>query len=74
MAKSTLKKVSVNMKLNNGQDALGNTRLVSLSLGSLDKDGFDVDKVLTIIGLLEPCLNKTIEAVEKVEVSSITAA
>ena len=74
MATTTLTKVSVNMKLNNGQDAQGNTKLVSLSLGSLSKDNFNVDKALAVIGLLEPCLNKTIEAVEKVEISSITAA
>ena len=74
MAVSTLQKVSVNIKLNNGQDAQGNTKLVSISLGSLSTSGFNADKALTIVGLLEPCLNKTVEAVEKVEVSSLTAA
>ena len=74
MARTVLESISVIMKLNNGQDAQGNWKYVSLSLGNLSKDNFNVDKAIAVIGCLEPCLNKTIEAVEKVEVSSIIPA
>lgn len=74
MATSTLKKVSVSVRLDNGTDADGNTITVGLGLGSINKDTFNADKVLAIVGVLEPCLNKTVDSVEKTEVSTITAA
>ena len=74
MAAETLKKVSVNLKLEHGTDSEGNIKLVNLSLGSLSKDTFDADKALAIAALLEPCLNDTVDSVEKTEVSTITAA
>ena len=74
MATAMLKKVSVNVKLDNGTDSEGNIKTVSVSLGSLSKDNFDADKALAIVSQLGPCLSKTVEAVEKVEVSTLTAA
>ncbi|MBQ7170347.1 MAG: hypothetical protein IJR63_10650 [Synergistaceae bacterium] len=74
MASTTLKKVSVNIKLDNGTDGEGNQRTVSVPLGTLSKDSFNADKAIAIIGALEPCLSKTVYSVEKVEVSTITAA
>lgn len=74
MATATLKKVSVSVKLDNGVDSEGNIKMVSLSLGSMDKDSFNADKALAIVSLLGPCLSKTVEAVEKTEVSTLTAA
>ncbi len=74
MANVALKKVSVNVKLNNGTDSEGNQRTVTISLGTLSKDNFNADKALTVIAALEPCLDKALSAVEKVEVSTITAA
>ena len=74
MAVSTLKKVSVSIKLENGRDEEGNMRYTGISLGSLDKDNFDADKALAIAGLLEPCLAKNMGPVEKTEVSTIAAA
>ena len=74
MANSEVKKVSVNVKLENGTDTSGNIKTVSLSLGTLSKDNFDADKALAVVSLLAPCLNKTVNAVEKVEVSTLTAA
>ena len=73
MANSALKKVSVNIKLDNGTDGEGNQRTVSIALGTLSKDNFNADKAIAIIAALEPCLSKTVYAIEKVEVSSITA-
>ena len=74
MAAETLKKVSVNLKLENGTDAEGNIKLVSQPLGTLGKDSFDADKALAIVRLLAPCLSKTINSTEKVTISTISAA
>ena len=74
MATTTLKKVSVSIKLDNGTDAEGNQKTVSISLGNLSKDTFDADKALAIVGALEPCLNKMPVSVEKTEVSTLSAA
>lgn len=73
MATTTPKKVSVNIKLNNGTDSAGNVKTVSVNLGKLSLTRFDADKVLAVKTLLEPCLAKTVHAVEKVEVSTLTA-
>lgn len=74
MATSILKKVSVNIKLDDGTDTQGNTKTVNVSLGSLNKNTFDADKVIAVIGALEPCLSKSIAGIEKTEVSSLSAA
>ena len=62
MATTTLKKVSVNIKLDNGIDTEGRARTVSISLGTLSKDNFDADKVFAVLGALEPCLSKTVNS------------
>ena len=74
MATTTVKNVSVILKLENGIDDYGNQKYVNLSLGNLSKDTFDVDKVLAVKAVLSPCLSKTIEVVEMTQVSEITAA
>ena len=74
MAISSLQKISASVRLNNGTDMDGNTITVGMNLGSFSKDNFDADKLLAIVGLLEPCLSKAVEAVEKIEVSTISAA
>ncbi len=74
MANTTLKKVSVKLKLENGTDDAGNMKYVSLSLGSLSKDNFDADKALAVKAVLAPCLSKTVGSVEMTQVSEITAA
>ena len=69
---STTSKVSVNVKMNNGTNTDGTAKTLSLSLGSLNKSAFDADKAMAIVALLEPCLEKTLHSVEKVEVSTLT--
>ncbi len=73
MATTTPKKVSVNIKLNNGTDSAGNVNTVTISLGKLSLTGFNADKALAVTSLLTPCLTKAVYAVEKVEVSTLTA-
>ena len=71
-AVTTLNKVSVSLKLNNGTSATGAVKTVSISLGTLKKDAFNADKAMAIVGALTPCLNKTLVSVNKTEVSTLT--
>ena len=68
---SAVKKVSVNIKLNNGTTN-GVVKTLSLSLGTLNKTSFDAQKAMNIVNLLGDCLSKPVYAVEKVEVSTLT--
>ena len=68
----TTSKIRVNVKLNNGTTASGATKYVSIPLGRLDKDAFDADKVVNIVALLSPVLDKSVASVEKVETSTIS--
>ena len=71
MANSILKNIRVNINLNNGTDNYGNLRTVSVTLGKINKDNFDEDKVRAIVYALEPCLSKTVNSVDKVEVYNL---
>ncbi len=62
MARLTPDSISVEIKLDNGIDIDGNERTVSISLGNLNKDNFDADKALAVLGALEPCLQKTVNS------------
>ena len=73
MANTTLSKVSVNIKLDNGPDDEGRQRTVSVSLGNLSASNFDADKVLAVKNALEPCLDKEVYSVEMIQTSIITA-
>ena len=68
---TTLKTVKVTAKLNNGTTASGGIKTANVNLGDLNKSNFDADKAIAIISLLEPCLDKSLYAIEKTEVSSI---
>ena len=73
MATANVRSISVSIRLDNGTDAQGNTKTVGVPLGGLSKDNFNMDKVLAISDALEPCLSKSVERVEKTEVSTISA-
>lgn len=68
-----LKKVSVNVKLNNGVDDKGSVKTVGISLGTLNVNTFEDSKALAIINLLKACLAKSVYAVEKTELSELAA-
>lgn len=72
MAITSISKVSVALKLDNGTSDSGNTKTVSVSLGNLNKDAFDADKVMSVVSLLKPCLSKTCLFTQKTEVSSLS--
>ena len=61
---TTATKVAVIMKLQDG---------TSVSLGSLNKDAFDAEKVMNIVGLLAQMFAKSLYLVQKTEVSDIEA-
>lgn len=73
MANIVKKKISINIKLNNGTDSEGNQRTVSVPFGTLSQYNFNADKVLAVIAALEPCLDKSLSSIEMVELSNITA-
>ena len=74
MALTALRKVSVNVKLNDGTDTQGRDKYVSVTLGNLSEENYDADKALAIVTALAPCLSKTVSSVEEVKVSTLTAA
>lgn len=74
MAVKTLKKITVNVKLNNGTDSEGNVKLVSVSLGNMSEENFDDDKALAVVTALAPCLAKTVSSIEESDLSTLSAA
>ena len=71
---TTVTKDVVTMKLQNGTTTTGALKTVSVSLGSLNKDAYDADKVMSIVGLLAQMFAKSLYLVQKTEVSDIEAA
>lgn len=67
-----LENIAVKMLLNNGTDAQGNTKTVSVNLGSLSTTGYDATKVLAVVDAVENCLSKTISAVQEVRTSLLS--
>ncbi len=62
---STMTRVAVKMLLNNGTDASGNIKTVSVSLGSLSVTGYDDTKAMAVIAAIGPCLTKSVYSVKK---------
>ena len=79
MAAFALSKVSTKVKLNNGTDASGNDKYVTISMPNEDEEYFSSDKasygtkMLAIITSLSPCLSKTISTVEVTSAERLTA-
>ena len=60
MAAEITTKIRVAIKLD-----IGNNKTASVSLGTLDKDNFDVDKAMNLVPLLSKVLDNSIRSVEK---------
>lgn len=80
MASFYLLKVSTKVKLNNGTDASGNDKYVTINMPNenesyfeSDKDDYG-DKMLAVIQALSPCLSKTISTIEVTTGERLTAA
>ena len=63
-------KISVNMKLNNGTKD-GKTVTVNQALPTMSLAAYDDDKAMTVIDAITPCLEKTLNGVEKVVTSKL---
>ena len=69
---STVQKIAVSLKLNNGLNPeTGTQKTVSISLGSLNKDAWDADKAMAIVNTLAPCLEKSLMSVIKTETTTL---
>ena len=68
---TTLEKVSVTLKLDNGTSASGAQKTVSVSFPAINKAAFDADKAMAILNLLQPVLSKTVVKMLKTELSNI---
>ena len=66
-----VRKLSVNVKLNNGTSA-GVVKTVTVGLGGLSTTGWDGQKAMNVVSLLGDCLSKPVYSVEKVAVSTLT--
>lgn len=74
MAVVTLKKVTVNLVLNNGTDSQGHVKTVNSSLGNLSETNYDDDKALAVVSALQPCMSKTLVSVQRNDINNLTAA
>lgn len=68
---TTLNKVAINLKLNYGTDDQGDQVTKTVSLSSLNPTAFDESKVMSIVGLLTPCLNFPVLSTNKTENSTM---
>lgn len=73
MANETLKKRACSLKLANGTDSSGNTKYVSLSLGTLKAERWDGDAAIAVVAALSPCLSKTLSSIETQATYSLSA-
>jgi len=71
---STLEKIGVSLKLNNGTTATGATKTVSVSFPTLSivSGKFNETKVWAVITAVTPCLSKALVRVTKTETSELT--
>lgn len=74
MAVTTRKKVLCNIVVETGTDSEGNLKTANVSLGNLSNSAWDADKALAIVYALGPCLQNTINNVQEVMTSTISAA
>ena len=68
---TTLQKIGVLLKLDNGLTPSGARKTVSMSFPAINKAAFDADKAMAIEILLAPVLSKSVVQMLKTEVSSL---
>ena len=62
---TTLTSTKVSIKLDDGYTTTGAVKTVSVPFPSLNKDAFDADKVMAIVGKLSSVLNKAVFRIVK---------
>lgn len=68
---STVTKIQCKVLLDNGVDAKGNVKTVSISLPTVSRTGYTDARFIAVSEALEPCLDKTVYALNKVETSTV---
>ena len=74
MATESLTKIACRLLLNNGSSGSGATKTVTVNYPTISRTGYTADRAFAIATLMEPCLEKTIYAIQSVKTSSITGA
>ncbi len=74
MATETLKKVAAQIELENGLDAKGEMRYVKQTIQYVGRAGYDGDKLLAVVGALEPCLAKDLSSTNVVKTLTVSAS
>lgn len=74
MATENLSKIACRLLLNNGTSSGGTAKTVTVNYPNISRTGYTADRAFTIATLMEPCLAKTINAIQSVKTSSITSA
>ena len=67
----SVSKITVVVKLNNGNSSNGNLSLLSVSLPDISEPKYNAQKVMNIVTMLGDCLSKPVYATEKVMVSTL---
>ena len=70
-AVTTLQKIGVSLKLDNGLSPSGARKTVTVPFPAINKAAFDADKAMAIENLLAPVLSKTVVQMLKTEVSEL---
>ena len=71
-ATETLTAVKGNILLNNGTSSSGNVMTITQSMGSLNKDTWDVAKMAAILDVLAPLFAKSVYKVQGVKTYDIS--
>lgn len=72
MADLTSKSLGVSMKFANGTTASGGTKVMSVSIGQLDKDAFDAGKAYALASALSRVYSQLLVSVDLSRVDYIT--
>ena len=69
---TTVEKITASMKLIAGTTSTGAQKIVSVSLGTLNKNTWDAQKALTLASTLEAFLLYPLQKLSKAETSSVS--
>ena len=71
-AQSVVKKIAVNLVLNNGTTKTGAAKFANVPMGTMSISGFDADKAIAVASLISSCLENTLVELRKIETSMLT--
>lgn len=71
MATSTVEKIQCRIKLDNGTDAQGNVKTLSVSFPTVSVSGYTDARFLAVSQAVQPCLTHTIYSLEKITTEGV---